>query len=649
MSNQASHSDIRRLVDRLARRIRFQRAIDGAVTGTTLTAMIALTSLVLFKTGWIDESHFWMAAAGSLAAPLLLAAVGWFRKLDPVALAQRIDRAHSLHDRLSTALSLGETGPRSDFERAQIEDALKYVARVDLAPAAPFQRPADIAPLLALALAFGTLVVLRPPSNQHPLPEPPPIRHDSILDEATVAMEKDRLENIREELEGLQDPQAQELLDEIEKLLEDVEERALSEREFLERLEKLEEKYFDDDRKRELDRLTEKLKEAAEALEKEESKDLESDPEMKELVEALKKEDLSSASKAMEKIADKLMNDQLSEKQLERLAKLLEKFADKIDPEDPALKKLIEKNRELIEKLSKKMEKGLSEDEKKRLERAKQELQKLEQQAKKQEDSESTRQLKKIQRESKEASERATAKAKREDAEKSKKQQGQKDGQKGEGEKERFQNEAGRKAKQAADAMKKGGEQQQKDAAKEMARKQLQELREAMQRSGGQSGEGQGEQESAERGEKMKDFLRRAKGMKKLGEGEQGNEDREEGGGTRQVAGGEGKSNSESEFNPEIEGETNMAGKGKGSRELGEETTLDSRRKDVKVEGQEGKGPSRSEIIRAASEEGFATTEYKDVYGDYESVVEEVMEKEKVPAGYRYYIKRYFQLIQPQE
>ena len=31
------------------------------------------------------------------------------------------------------------------------------------------------------------------------------------------------------------------------------------------------------------------------------------------------------------------------------------------------------------------------------------------------------------------------------------------------------------------------------------------------------------------------------------------------------------------------------------------------------------------------------------------SVVEEVMDKEKIPAGYRFYIKRYFQLIKPQE
>ena len=66
-------------------------------------------------------------------------------------------------------------------------------------------------------------------------------------------------------------------------------------------------------------------------------------------------------------------------------------------------------------------------------------------------------------------------------------------------------------------------------------------------------------------------------------------------------------------------------------------------------DGKKGKGASKSEIIKGASEEGFASRDYKKVYGEYEEVVEEVMEKEKVPKGYRFYVKRYFQLIQPRE
>ena len=96
--------------------------------------------------------------------------------------------------------------------------------------------------------------------------------------------------------------------------------------------------------------------------------------------------------------------------------------------------------------------------------------------------------------------------------------------------------------------------------------------------------------------------------------------------------------------------QSNSAGQGQGDRNLGEDAGMKSNRVDVKVKGSEGdKGQSKSEIIKGASEEGFASRNYKEVYGDYSSVVEEVMEEEKVPKGYRYYVKRYFQLIKPRE
>jgi hypothetical protein len=647
MSETQAQQEIRRLVTRLARRIRVYRAIDGLVTGATVTAMLALLALVLFKTGWIDESIFWTVTAVGCTAPVGLAALGWFRRLDPVALAQRLDRAHDLHDRLSTALAIAEAGAKTPFEHAQLSDAARFVARVDVKPAAPFERPRDLLPLVVVAAAFGALVFLRPPSHEHPLPDPPPIQHDQVLDSATIELEKDRLEEIRRELEGLNDPEAVELVEEIEKLLEDVEERAISEKEFLDEIERLEEEYFDEEREKELDRLAQKLKEAAEKLEEEAEKDLEKEEDARELVDALKNKDLDRASKAMKKLADKLANKDLDEKQLERIARLMEKFSKNIDPSDPALQKLIEKNKDLIDKLQKKMNKNnsLSEKDKQRLKRAQKELEKQQKQQQKQEDSESSRELKKLRRLSQETSDRAKKKLEDRPGKGDKEKQGQK--------KDNYKNQAGRKAKEASENMRRKGEQQKRDEAREMARKQLRELREAMKRSGGRQGEGE-QRGDSERGEKMRDFLRRAKGQK---EGEKGRP------GDAQARGkGSGKPGKqqmrETEGSAEKRGadtaqeatrETNFAGKGKGSRELGEETNLDSKRVDEKVDAEAGKGPSRSEIIRAASEEGFATTEYKDVYVDYESVVEEVMEKENVPAGYRYYIKRYFQLIKPQQ
>ena len=82
---------------------------------------------------------------------------------------------------------------------------------------------------------------------------------------------------------------------------------------------------------------------------------------------------------------------------------------------------------------------------------------------------------------------------------------------------------------------------------------------------------------------------------------------------------------------------------------IGDATRLDSQRHDTRVQGKEGAGPSRSQTILGSADKGFASTSYKRVYGDYTAVVEEVMSKEKVPPGYRFYIKRYFQLIKPRE
>jgi hypothetical protein len=76
---------------------------------------------------------------------------------------------------------------------------------------------------------------------------------------------------------------------------------------------------------------------------------------------------------------------------------------------------------------------------------------------------------------------------------------------------------------------------------------------------------------------------------------------------------------------------------------------ISARHVDARVHGQIGAGPSRSETILGAADRGFAQTGYRQVYGDYTSVVEEVMSKHEVPPGYRYYVKRYFELIRPRE
>ena len=73
-----------------------------------------------------------------------------------------------------------------------------------------------------VACFLAGLVVLRAPTTDAQFPTPPEIRHERVLDEATVAMERDQLEAIKRELEGVQDPETIALLEEIDELLDDV-------------------------------------------------------------------------------------------------------------------------------------------------------------------------------------------------------------------------------------------------------------------------------------------------------------------------------------------------------------------------------------------------------------------------------------------
>jgi hypothetical protein len=68
---------------------------------------------------------------------------------------------------------------------------------------------------------------------------------------------------------------------------------------------------------------------------------------------------------------------------------------------------------------------------------------------------------------------------------------------------------------------------------------------------------------------------------------------------------------------------------------------------DHATQSAQGDGPSRSEVVMSAADRGFADEGYRKVYADYRGHAEAVLEQDQVPSGYRYYVRRYFQLIRP--
>jgi hypothetical protein len=71
---------------------------------------------------------------------------------------------------------------------------------------------------------------------------------------------------------------------------------------------------------------------------------------------------------------------------------------------------------------------------------------------------------------------------------------------------------------------------------------------------------------------------------------------------------------------------------------------------DTQIAGQDtGQGKTRSEVIQGAAQRGFASHGYTKVYREYHAVAEEALGKDEIPGGYRFYVRRYFQLIRPRD
>jgi hypothetical protein len=91
-------------------------------------------------------------------------------------------------------------------------------------------------------------------------------------------------------------------------------------------------------------------------------------------------------------------------------------------------------------------------------------------------------------------------------------------------------------------------------------------------------------------------------------------------------------------------------GTGHDANLKGDPSSLKGQTQDVTaVAADTGEGTASAEVIHGAAQRGFVGRGYRDVYTDYQSVAERVLERDEVPSGYRFYVQRYFQLIRPRE
>lgn len=597
------------VIGRTRRRLKLQRALQAAASGGLVWALAATFLVFLLKAHVFDLHRFWQLQAGA-GTLLLLWALG--NALVPISarrVAKRIDDSHGLDDRLNTALEFLATEGRTDFMRAQIEDAVRHLARVEPRRAAPIRRPRDLPALGLLLICLGLTVILRfPAGTPAAVPRPPVAR--LVVDPEELESHRATLKELEKQAAEQDQPEISKLAGELNKLFDQIERQQLTRKELFTKIAELEKKLLDG-LEGDFDELLKKLKKMADELQKEKL--------TQDLAKSLKDADLAQAKKDMEKLAKEL--DKLREKEKKALARSLERSASqKLDSRD--LQKKKEELEQQLRRLQKKQQQQpQSEEARRRLERKKRELERLNRQQ--QQNAQQQRQLERLNRELQRAAEAL---------------------------RQSLSPEAMKALQQAAQQMGRFAQQKTKLGMMGKAQGQLADLKEFLRRLG--QGKGQ-------KG-KLADFVLRAGGKKpggkdgKNGQGKDGKEPKVlaldpggQGGAVIPLPGmGQGQQQGQGQDSPQ-----GMPGNGIGTSTdpnlRGKVTNLESRRRAVMASGAEGKGPTRSEVILGAADKGFAAQAYRRVYRDYTQIVEEVLKQEDVPLGYQYFVKRYFQLIKP--
>lgn len=563
--------------------------------------------------------------------------LAWFRRRPPHSGALALDRHHGLHDQLTSALSFRDLPDRdrTPMMDAAIEDAVRAARELRPRKAAPLHLPRELPivgglliALFGIALLEVQTVKLLPPEKRI---EPMVLTPDDIELFREMAQELE---------EKNKDPEVLAAVRKFNQLIEDIAQRRLDRVEVFKRMEELE---------RDLLKGAEADREALDEGLKHLAKELEKSDLSKPVASAMEQKNLEDAEKAMRELADKLKNkrDPPSKQQLDKLRDAL-KQASKSNAErakrlDEQRKKLEQERKRLLKK---QQDKQLSQNDKRLLQKKDRQLERLNRE--KDRNDRARRQLSRLDRELAKAAEDLL----------------------------REMGMSAEDLENAAEDLNRMAKEEMTEQEKEELRRRLQELRELMR----QQGKG-----GKERMQRLLKFGQRARGGKP-GKSGQGGQDGQDGKGQGMKPGGKGgdmlvmgPSGAGGKSIPipgsgsgQGEGQGQGQGQGQGSGDQpggqgagqggesygsghdenlkGDKSDLKGQTKDVTAAGVDtGEGTASSEVIYGAAQRGFVGRGYKQVYTDYKTVAERVMNEDEIPPGYRFYVQRYFQLIRPRE
>jgi hypothetical protein len=560
--------------------------------------------------------------------PWLLVLLGvarcWWRPRPRELGSLALDRCHGLKGRITSALAFTRLPEREQtpLMRLAIADAEMHSGRLEPRRAAPLHLPAELPLVLFLLLGLVAVAVL----EVRTVRELPAARAPEAL-----LMSSDDIELFRQLSDELAhksvDPETLAGVRQFNQLLEDLSERRLDRAEVFRRLGELERKMLGE-AKADQESLGEGLKAVARELER---SDL-----TKRAAQALDRQKLDDAEKALRELAERLKRprEKPSAAELARLREALRR-ASRANAERQAR---ISAERQRIDEERKsllKRKEAAKPSDARELNRAERQLERLDRE--KQQADRAQRQMSELDRKLAQAAEDLM------------KELGQ----------------GAQDLESAAQDINRMARDQMSNRDKQELLRRLRELKELLRQ------QGQGGQKQLER---LQKFAERARG--KQGEsGQRGGaaEGRSQPGqGRGLVLGGQtgtgdqallleraGVSPGAGEQRGRAGESPPAGGARQGGREWGvghdenlrgEKSELSAQTKDVSAAGIDtGEGASMSQVIMGAAQRGFVGRGYERVFQDYQTVAEQVMRQEEIPAGYRFYVQRYFQLIRPRE
>ena len=607
------------------RRQRFNAALRRLVRLLPIPLAYAVVARALVQ--WLEpgaDATRWLWAGFCLACLVPLAGVvaSWLARRSPHAGALALDRHHQSVDRITNALEFAKlpAADQNPFMQAAIADALVAVERPNASAAVPLELPRGAVWSVALVLAVVAASFIKP----HP-PELPEAAPAVLAPIDPVVLGADDLSFLRESIEEFKpsadSPELTQAVEDFNRLVEEMAERKLDRRELFRRMSEIERSLATGPEADEA--LDAGLKDLAEQLDK--------SPLSRPIADALKEKRLEDAEKAMRELAERLArkDEPIDPAELERLRKALDAASTEADGRVERLEQMRREveaeQRRLLQKKNAKNEAATPEQ------KAEQERQK--------------RRLEKLDRDIADAK-RSQEKMSQLDKELAKAAQ-------------ELMKELGKSAehlKSGAEDMNRMARQKMSDEEKQQLKQKLEELREML-RQGGANKE--------QHMKRLQQFAERARGQKgdgkdgKGGKGQQG-QGGQNGpprltlgpGGTPLPLPGTGKPGAGGDKPGQGDGPSGgtEAGAGSSPEVKGNATELDGKTEDVTAAAVDtGQGAASSEVVFGAAEEGFTGARYQKVYTQYRTVAEDVLEQDTIPAGYEFYVRRYFQLIRPRQ